>query len=241
MNTFPRPTTLALTLVVATSTLFAPSVARANDGDGAIPTYATKDDANAIKGTISSIDGKYDIRVRDAKGYIDRIRLHDGTIINPTGLRLAIGQDVTILGTNSGDRYDANEIDTPYHVDDDYAYGSIGYFGAPAIGYPYYGGFGPYGVGGFGPYGYPYGGVGFGVGFYGGGYYGGGPYGYRGRGWHDHDGYDGRGPVGGGTRVGRPAFRGTPPSVGAGQQTRVIESRPSGFGGGGSHGGGGRR
>lgn len=151
------------------------------------PTYATRDDR--IEGTISAIEGKYDIRVRDRKGYVDRVRLHDGTVIVPTGLRLTVGQSVTISGTNGGDRFEANEVDTPYDGADVGRFG----FNVPPIGYPSYGsygygafgggygywnaapfwpygpaGWGPYGYGAFGAYGWPY------------GYsYGGGPYDVR--------------------------------------------------------------
>ena len=45
------------------------------------------------------------------------MQLHDGTIINPTGLTLAPGMIVGIDGFNSGRVFDANEIDTPYNVD----------------------------------------------------------------------------------------------------------------------------
>jgi hypothetical protein len=79
-----------------------------------MPSYARPSNEQTVKGRIASIDGKYDVTVRDDRGYLDRIRLHDGTIINPTGLTLAPGMSVTILGYNSGNRFDANEIDTPY-------------------------------------------------------------------------------------------------------------------------------
>lgn len=68
-----------------------------------------------IKGTIANIPGKYQIEVRDRRGYLDDVTLHDGTIINPTGITLQPGFRVTIYGYASGDKFVANEIDTPYH------------------------------------------------------------------------------------------------------------------------------
>jgi hypothetical protein len=82
------------------------------------------------------------MEIADVNGYTDRIQLHQGTIINPTGIRLAPGMSVTILGHNSGHLFLANEIDTPYQSQGPYAYGPYPY--------PYY------------PYGPP---VYFGVGF----------------------------------------------------------------------------
>lgn len=67
-----------------------------------------------IQGTIQSINGTWDITVLDNNGYVDNVVLHQGTIINPTGLTLAPGMNVTILGYANGDEFDANEIDTPY-------------------------------------------------------------------------------------------------------------------------------
>ena len=121
------------------------------------PTYARSGDA-AIRGTVSSIDGKYQIHVRDRRGYIDNVSLHAGTIINPTGLPLAPGERVAIYGQPSGSAFVANEIDVPA------AAGIAPYGYGYGFGYPY----GGWGYGGFGGYGY--GRVGFGFGFGGGGW-----------------------------------------------------------------------
>ncbi|HEY1730042.1 MAG TPA: hypothetical protein VGG22_16860 [Candidatus Baltobacteraceae bacterium] len=77
------------------------------------PTSPNSDDV--INGHIASIDGKYTITVRDDRGFIDDVHLHQGTIINPIGLTLAQGMQVTIFGYNAGSWFEANEIDTPYH------------------------------------------------------------------------------------------------------------------------------
>jgi hypothetical protein len=79
-----------------------------------------------IKGAIASILGKYQIQVRDRRGYLDNVTLHDGTIINPTGITLQPGFRVTIYGRQSGDTFAADEIDTPYH----YVQSQVSYFPA---------------------------------------------------------------------------------------------------------------
>jgi len=158
---------------------------------GPVPSYATHEDV--IRGSVAGFDGKYSLSVRDERGYLDNVTLREGTIINPTGLRLAVGMNVTIRGFAQAHTFVANQIDTPYTIDPpanpDYA---APYAYAP---YPaYYGGYGGYG--GYYGYGYPGFGLGwapwFGIGisfgpyYYGRGYYGcyycyrGGYYGYRG-------------------------------------------------------------
>jgi hypothetical protein len=99
------------------------------------PSYATTEEH--LSGRISSFDGKYQLQIRDDRGFIDNVTLHDGTIINPRGLRLSTGQSVTVLGHNAGKTFAANEIDTPYA---NYGVPVYGY-----AGYPY--GPGPYAVG----------------------------------------------------------------------------------------------
>lgn len=94
------------------------------------PSYSDDDQQVAggeaqIHGRILDFDGGYSVHVRDEKGYVDSVQLHQGTIINPTGLTLAPGMVVSILGYNAGNYFAANEVDTPYQY---YA------------GRPYYGG-----------------------------------------------------------------------------------------------------
>ncbi len=113
------------------------------------PSYATGSTDETIHGTVAAVNGPDDITVT----------LHQGTIINPTGLTLAPGQSVTILGQNTGSAFAANEIDTPYQtlsaVPVYPVYPAYGYYGDP---YPYGGyrwGYGPVyhvgvHVGGFG-------------------------------------------------------------------------------------------
>ena len=101
-----------LAALAAALILAAPLAAHAQD----VPSYASQgpsDDAQ-IRGRIANFDGAYNLQVRDDKGYIDNVVLHPGTIINPTGLTLAPGMVVSILGFNAGPYFAANEIDTPY-------------------------------------------------------------------------------------------------------------------------------
>jgi hypothetical protein len=93
-------------------------------------SYATPPVAGTemIRGTIASVNSKYNISVHDERGFLDSVSLHDGTIINPTGLTLAPGQTVTIDGTANGQTFIANEIDTPYtYVADPYGAYPYGY------------------------------------------------------------------------------------------------------------------
>ena len=113
-------------LTLAAPTLAAPIAAQAQD----VPSYASgaqpADGEENIHGRVASFDGAYTMTVRDERGFIDNIQLHQGTIINPTGITLQPGMSVTIYGVNRGSLLAANEIDTPYRQ-----YGAIPYY------YPY--------------------------------------------------------------------------------------------------------
>jgi len=100
-----------------------------------MPSYA-RGGEEAIRGRVSGFDGKYDLYVRDERGFVDHVRLHDGTIINPTGLRLSQGMRVRIYGHTDGQTFAANEIDTPYTVA--YAYPGYPYYAYPWYGPPIY-------------------------------------------------------------------------------------------------------
>ena len=110
MMTTPTPISLLLLAVFACglSEFVGPGSAIAES----VPSYATAE--QTIHGQIASVDGLYSIKVHDDNGYLDNVALHHGTIINPTGLTLAPGMSVTILGYNGGSVFEANEIDTPY-------------------------------------------------------------------------------------------------------------------------------
>jgi hypothetical protein len=83
----------------------------------ASPSYAAGEET--IHGRILDFSGRYDLTVRDERGFVDKIRLHQGTIINPTGVPLSSGMDVSIIGQNVGPYFAANEID-PRYVDTQY-------------------------------------------------------------------------------------------------------------------------
>jgi hypothetical protein len=101
--------------VVATFALFSAGPAAAQSAPlAAVPSYATSSGDETIRGTISAIPGKYELQLRDERGFIDNVALHQGTIINPTGVTLQTGMQVTVVGANAGATFNANEIDTPY-------------------------------------------------------------------------------------------------------------------------------
>ena len=112
-------------LITGVAALFAGSAAQAQ-----VPSYAVAPQAQ-IGGTVQGFDGAYTMYVRDQRGYVDRVSLHQGTVINPTGLRLQQGMRVTIYGYPSGQVFVANEIDTPYRYVRAYAYPGYPYWYTP--------------------------------------------------------------------------------------------------------------
>ncbi len=90
--------------------LVLPTIASAQD----VPSYAQPNREETIHGRIASVNGTFNISVRDDRGFVDNVELHQGTIINPTGLTLEAGMSVTVIGVGNGGEFDANEIDTPY-------------------------------------------------------------------------------------------------------------------------------
>jgi hypothetical protein len=133
----------------------------------AAPAYGRQD---SIKGTLAGFDGQWVVYMHDDKGYTDHITLHQGTVINPTGIKLLEGMKVTVFGQPDGPTFQANRVDVGYSPYSPY-YGSDGNpaYGYGDPGYGYGGGYG-YGYGGYGGgygypgYGYPYGGLAFGIG-----------------------------------------------------------------------------
>jgi hypothetical protein len=99
-----------LGVAIAAAALITPAIASAQDA----PMYASAATDQQIQGTIAAINGPWNITVADASGYNDSVALHQGTIINPTGLSLAPGMSVTVDGYPDGSDFDAIEIDTPY-------------------------------------------------------------------------------------------------------------------------------
>jgi hypothetical protein len=94
------------TLIVAALAL---PVAALADTEG----YATSVGGQTLSGVINSVDGKFGLTVRDNRGSLDRVTLHRGTIINPTGLQLEPGTTVSIIGHANGGTYDADTINAP--------------------------------------------------------------------------------------------------------------------------------
>jgi hypothetical protein len=90
-----------------------------------VPSYAQAPSQDEqVRGRIVSFDGAYSLEVRDERGFTDRVELHQGTILNPTGITLEPGMTVSILGYNQGDFLAANEVDTPYSIEGgNYYYG----------------------------------------------------------------------------------------------------------------------
>jgi hypothetical protein len=134
----------ALSLVIP---MFASALPAAADEPGPpppVPSYA--EHTEHIEGRIEHIEGKFTLRLHDVHGYIDHVRMHQGTIINPIGLTLVEGMQVRIFGRPGEHEFFADEIETPYH----YAAGAPYY--PPPYGYPYVGPY-VYGPG----YGYGYG------------------------------------------------------------------------------------
>ena len=104
-----------LLAALAALTFAVPLAAQAQD----VPSYAQGQPSYAsgeenIHGRIVNFDGGYNLQVRDEQGYIDNVQLHQGTIINPTGITLTPGMVVSVLGYNAGPYLAANEVDTPY-------------------------------------------------------------------------------------------------------------------------------
>jgi hypothetical protein len=101
---------------IVTTALIIPSLAFAQDAPSQdAPPYDVAASNTQIQGTVAAINGTWNITVHDANGYADSVALHQGTIINPTGLTLEPGMNVTIDGYSDGPNFDAVEIDTPYH------------------------------------------------------------------------------------------------------------------------------
>jgi hypothetical protein len=122
---------------IAAAALITPAIASAQG----VPSYASGGASQQIQGTVSAINDTWNISVTDTNGYTDSIALHQGTIINPTGLTLEPGMNVTIDGYPDGSNFDAMEIDTPYQYEGP---PPVAVYYGPATWYPGYAyGWGP--------------------------------------------------------------------------------------------------
>jgi len=79
---------LALQVIAATAVIAAIPIA----ASAAVPGQ------EQLKGTVTAFNGKYSLHIENTKSKnVDAVQLHQGTIINPTGLTLRPGMKVTIL------------------------------------------------------------------------------------------------------------------------------------------------
>jgi hypothetical protein len=128
----------AISLAVGLVPAAASAQGTAQIAQAGLPSYAREE--RTIRGRIVSINGD-DLRLRDEHGNLGTIRLHDGTVINPTGLKLVVGMNVSVLGYGDGATFSVTQIDTPYNTyasGEDYGAPAPAY-GAPYPAYPYYG------------------------------------------------------------------------------------------------------
>ncbi|MGP6157261.1 MAG: hypothetical protein ACLPYS_07100 [Vulcanimicrobiaceae bacterium] len=104
-----------------------------------MPSYARPADMQ-VRGRVTGFDGHFNLSVRDERGYVDNVRIHPGTIINPTGIMLAPGMIVSLFGNNAGSFFGANEVDTPYafYGGVPYYYGHPWYYSGPSVDLGFY-------------------------------------------------------------------------------------------------------
>jgi hypothetical protein len=81
-----------------------------------VPAPAGAEVQTQLVGTVTDFHGKYGLVVRDARGRVVEVALHQGTIIKPQGLRLERGMHVTIIGRGADSSFAAGEIDTAYQL-----------------------------------------------------------------------------------------------------------------------------
>ncbi len=81
-----------------------------------VPLLASAEPQSRIVGTVTDFHGKYGLVVRDQRGALAEVTLHQGTIIKPTGLRLERGMKVIIIGQASPETFAAGRIDAPLEV-----------------------------------------------------------------------------------------------------------------------------
>ena len=109
-----------LTAALLAASIVPPAAARAADA----PPYARPAAEATIRGVIDGTQSKYGLSLHDEHGYVDAVATHQGTIINPEGLQLRQGMNVTIYGHVEGNVFAATRIDvTGNFVTEPYQYG----------------------------------------------------------------------------------------------------------------------
>ena len=96
------------TLLAAAGTVAAlttPLLAVAQPMPGMAGGSMNMTDPHHIRGRVDSFDGRYNAVVHGM-----RVRLHQGTIIHPTGATITPGQFVIVRGHWAGHHFDADEI-----------------------------------------------------------------------------------------------------------------------------------
>jgi hypothetical protein len=79
----------------------------------AAPLIASAQPRSLIAGTVVDFHGKYGLVIRDPRGALAEVTLHQGTIIKPVGLRLERGMKVIVIGQAAKETFAAGEIDAP--------------------------------------------------------------------------------------------------------------------------------
>ena len=112
MKTISNPFVRAASACAIAMLLAAPVATRA---DAPAAPSASAEPAQ-ITGTVVDFHGKYGLVVRDERGALVDVVMHQGTVIEPVGLRLERGMRVTILGSAQERTLAANRIVTSYSV-----------------------------------------------------------------------------------------------------------------------------
>jgi hypothetical protein len=104
---------------LVTSALIVAGLALPDTARAGTDNIAMRTADRTVHGVITSIHGKYGLMVQDDRADEASVTMHRGTIINPRGLQLLPGMQVTIAGHPDGRTFDADEIDAPaqYMVD----------------------------------------------------------------------------------------------------------------------------
>jgi hypothetical protein len=117
MNTLTH--TLAVALVLGTTaaasaqtTTTVPSTRPVTAPNFSTTQYALSRE-QTVHGVITSLNGKYGLTVKLDNADADSVTMHRGTIINPTGLQLTPGMQVTITGHPDSGSFAVDKIDAP--------------------------------------------------------------------------------------------------------------------------------